>query len=208
MNGGVGGQFGVESGSQDVAVLHEDRFALMFRQDACSPADFFDDRAANENHFERFAGELAGFEEDVARELPAITVAKDGHVQKLERILGRVFDLGGQENGTGAGAEDGVAGGRKFADGAVEAFFLEELKLGGGFASGKDKAVAAVEIGDGADFDRRSAEFAEAGGVGGEVTLNSEDTDFHVVFRPQSIETFLAKIARAANFAAASLTMG
>jgi len=182
VNGGVGGQFGVESGSEDVAALHEDRFALMFRQDGHSPADFFDDRTADEHHFERFCGERAGFEEDVACELAAVAVAKDGHVQELERILGGVFDLSGQKNGTGAGAEDGVACGGKFADGAVEAFLLEELELGGGFASGKDKAVATIEITDGADFDGRGAEFAEAGGVGGEITLDSEDADVHVVF--------------------------
>ena len=41
----------------------------------------------------------------------------------------------------------------KFADGVVETFFLEELELRGAFAAGEDEAVAAVEIGDGADFD-------------------------------------------------------
>lgn len=65
----------------------------------------------------------------------------------------RIFDFVGEENGTGTSAEDGSALVGKFADGVVEALLLEELELGGAFAAGEDQAVAADEVGDGADFD-------------------------------------------------------
>ena len=85
----------------------------------------------------------------------------------------------GKEDGTGASAEDSVAGVSEFADGVVQAFFAEKLELRGGFAAGKDEAVAGFEIVDGADFDGVGAEGLQGGGVGCEVTLNSEDADFH-----------------------------
>jgi hypothetical protein len=53
------------------------------------------------------------------------------------------------------------------------------LQLRGGFAAGKDEAVAGFEIVDGADLDGAPAEGLQSGGVGGEVTLDSEDANFH-----------------------------
>jgi hypothetical protein len=55
------------------------------------------------------------------------------------------------------------------------------LELGGAFAAGEDEGIAGFEIGDGADFDGVGAEVVEHGGVGVEVTLDGEDSDFHCV---------------------------
>ena len=85
----------------------------------------------------------------------------------------------GKENCASASAEDGVAGVGEFADGVVEALFAEKLQLRGGFAAGEDEAVAGFEIVDGADLDGVRVEGLQSGGVGGEVTLDSEDADFH-----------------------------
>jgi hypothetical protein len=51
--------------------------------------------------------------------------------------------------------------------------------LRGGFASGKDQAVAGFEIVDDADLNGFGSEGLQSGGVGSEVTLNSEDADVH-----------------------------
>jgi hypothetical protein len=178
VDGGVGGEFRVEGGGKDVAVLDKDGLALVFGEDRNSLPDFFDDGAADKNHFERLVGEGARAEENVARELATVTVAQNGHVEEFEGVLRGIFDVSGEQNGARAGAEDSVLF-RKFADGAVQAFFLEELELGGGFAAGEDQTVAGFEVGNGADFDGVCAELAKAGGVCGEVTLDGEDTDFH-----------------------------
>ena len=90
-----------------------------------------------------------------------IAVTEDGHVEKAERGLRRIVDTTGEEDCAGAGAKDGVARVGEFADGVVEALFAEKLQLGGGFAAGKDKAVAGFEIVDGADLDRFSGEVGE-----------------------------------------------
>jgi hypothetical protein len=179
MHGGVVGQLGMESGGKEATALDEDGLALVFGEDGDSLSKFFDDWTANENHFERFVGECARAEEDVAGKLAAVAVAKNGHVEKLEGILRRIFDVSGEKNRAGTGAENGAVFGGELADGLVEAFFLEELELGGGFAAGQDQAVTRLEVGDGADFDSVGAEFAKAGGVSGEVTLYGEDTDLH-----------------------------
>jgi hypothetical protein len=52
------------------------------------------------------------------------------------------------------------------------------LELGGAFAAGEDQAVAAFEIGGGADLDGFGAECGEHAGVGSEVTLYGKDSDF------------------------------
>jgi len=101
--------------------------------------------------------------------LTAVAVAKNGHVEELEGILFGIFDFVGEEDGAGTGAEDGAIVLGELADRVVETFFFEELELGGGFAAWKDEAVAASEVGDGADFDGVGAELVEDFGVGVEV---------------------------------------
>jgi hypothetical protein len=187
VNGGVAGEFGMEGGGEDFAFLDESGLAPKLGEDGDVGGDFFNDRAANENHFEWLLLERAGTEEDVAGELAAVAIAKNGHIQELEGILRGIFHLGGQENGSGAGAEDGVAVGGKVADGVVEAFFLEELELRGAFAAREDEAIAAIEVDDCADFDGVDAELVEHGGVGLEISLDGEYADFHKVVARESV---------------------
>ncbi len=179
MDGGVGGEFGVEGGGEDVILLDEGGRAFVLGEDGDVGSDFFDDGAANENHFEWFFLQGGVAEENVAGELAAVAVAKDGHVEELERILRGIFDVVGEEDGSGTGAKDSAAFAGVIADGVVETFFLEELELRGAFAAGENEAVAAVEIGDGADFDGLCAEFVKHGGVGVEVALDGQDANFH-----------------------------
>ena len=88
-----------------------------------------------------------------------------------------IFYFGGEQDCPCAGAKNGAAGVCEVSNGVAEAFFLEKLELRCTFTARKDEAVALFEIGDGADFERVGAEFAEARGVGFEVTLNGENSD-------------------------------
>ena len=118
--------------------------------------------------------------------------------RSLRESCGGFLTLCGEENGAGAGAKDGAAFAGEIADGVVETFFLEELELRGAFAAGEDEAVAALEIGDGADFDGFRAEFVEHGGVGVEVALDGEDADFHrTILRFGAWRHFKIEILRA-----------
>ena len=88
-----------------------------------------------------------------------------------------IFDFGGEQDCSGAGAKNSAAGVCEFADGVVQAFFLQKLKLSGAFTARKDEAIALFEAGDGTDFERLRAELTKARGVGFEVTLNRENSD-------------------------------
>lgn len=180
MDCGVAGEFGVEGGGKDVVLLDESGLALKFGEDGDIGGHFFDDRATNENHFERIFLERAGAEEDIAGELTAVAIAENSHIQKFEGILRGIFYACGEEDGAGTGAEDGAALGGEFTDGVVETFFPEELELRGTLAAGEDETVAALEVGDGADLDGVHAELLEHGGVGFEITLDGENADFHI----------------------------
>ncbi len=183
MHGCVGGEFGMECGGHHVAFLHQRWLAGEFGEDFDAFTDALENWGADENHFERFVVESGFAGDDVAVDLAAVAVAQDGHVEQAERILLRIFYVGGEEDCAGAGAENWAIVRGEFADGFVEAFFLEELELRGAFAAGEDETVAAFEIGGRADFDGFGAEIGEHSGVGGEVTLYSEDSDFQASSR-------------------------
>jgi hypothetical protein len=128
----------VEGGGHDAAFLDQSGSVGVFGQDLDVGRDGVDYGSTDEDHLEGFRLEFAWGEENVAGYLTAVGVAEDCHIEEAERILGGVFDVGGEEDGSGAGAEDSVAGGGEFFDGVGKAFFLEELQLGGGFAAGKN----------------------------------------------------------------------
>lgn len=51
VDGGVGSEFRVKRGGEDVAILDQRGLAIPFGEDGDSLPNFFDDGAANENHF-------------------------------------------------------------------------------------------------------------------------------------------------------------
>jgi hypothetical protein len=179
VNRGIVGELGMKGGGKKIVFLDECRLAGMAGEHVDPGANAFDDRATDENHFERIFFQSARAEENIAGDLAAVAVAEDGHIEKTERRLRRIVDMSGEENSAGASTEDGVADVGEFADGVVQTFLAEELELRGGFAAGKNQAVAGFEVVDDADLDGVGAEGLQSGGVGFEVTLNSEDADFH-----------------------------
>jgi hypothetical protein len=196
VDGGIVGEFGMKGSGEKIIFLDKCGLAGMAREHIDAGTNAFDDRATDENHFERIFFQGARAEENIAGELAAIAVAEDGHVEKAERRLRRIVDMSSEEDCAGTGAEDGVTGVGEFADGVVQAFFAEKLQLRGGFAAGKDEAVAGFEIVDGAHLDGVRAEGLQSGGVGGEVTLDSEDADFHGAWNLKKTKSEIRKTER------------
>lgn len=58
VNGGVGAEFGMEGGGQEIVFLNEGRFAGIFGEDVNAGADILDDGSADEDHFHGFLLEL------------------------------------------------------------------------------------------------------------------------------------------------------
>jgi hypothetical protein len=176
VDGGVAREFGMKCGGEEILVLNEDGLARIFGENIESGAGTFDDGAADENHFERVGLQFGRAEENVAGDLAAVGVAKNGHVHEAKRGLGGIFDFGGEKNCASTCTENGAAGVCEIANCVVEAFFLEELKLRGAFAARKDETIALFEVGDSANFERFRGELAQARRVGLEVTLNGENS--------------------------------
>src|ERR1035441_7905022 len=66
-----------------------------------------DARRADEDHLQRAAGQGGGSGEDGGVDLTAVGVAFDRDVEGGEGALRRVFNVGGEQDGAGAGAEGG-----------------------------------------------------------------------------------------------------
>ena len=139
-------------------------------------AGFHDAGGADEDHFERAAGELRFAGLDGGVDLAAVGVALDGGVEDAEALLRRVRDFGGEQDASGAGAEGGL-GADEVLEGGEEAVALEKFEEGGGFAAGDDEAVDCGELLGFADEDGLGAGFAQGLGVGVVVALEGEDAD-------------------------------
>ena len=119
VDGGIVGEFGMKGSGEQVIFLDQCRLAGMAREHIDARTNAFDDRATDENHFEGIFFQGARAKENIAGELAAIPVAEDGHVEKTERGLRRIVDMGSEKDCAGTGAEDGVAAVGEFADGIV-----------------------------------------------------------------------------------------
>src|SRR5580704_2297711 len=117
----------MEGASEDISALDEGRMMVVRGENLHARSNGFDDWPANEDHFERFAFECSGAEENVAGKLPAVGVAEDGDVEKAEGGLFGIFYVFCEEDCAGTRAENCVPAGGKFQDGVLEAFFFEEL---------------------------------------------------------------------------------
>jgi len=173
MDGRVSSEFRVEGGGEDAIFLDERGSAIEFGKYGNAGGDAFDDGSTDEDHLERIFFESGGAKENIAGELAAVGVAENGHVEEAEgRLLG-VLDMSGEKDRASTSAEDGAVRGSKFTDRLEKPFLAEELKLRCAFPAGKNQGIGLAQIGDGADFERGSAESREHRRMGSEVTLNS-----------------------------------
>jgi hypothetical protein len=153
--------------------------------------DLDDPGSADEDHFERAAGEGGFGNFDAGVDLTAVGVAFDYGVEETETALGGVADFPGKENGSGAGAEDGLLG-AEFAEGLEEVALFKEFEHGGGFAAGEDEGVDGGELFGVADFGGLGAGLGKGEGVGGVVALDGEDADAGMLVAVCSSSFFLA----------------
>ncbi len=158
VDAGVAGELRVEGGGEEVALADEDGVAVAAGEGFDLRADGGDARGADEDHFERAAGQRGGLVEDAGVVLAAVGVALDGDVHGGERGLRRVGDVAREQDGAGAGAERGGVADERAED-VEEAVALEVAEEGGGFAAGDDEAGEGVagRLGGGRGWPRRRA---------------------------------------------------
>src|SRR5712672_1047146 len=116
-----------------MGLLHQGRLASKFGEYINARANAFKDWPTNEDHFQWVFFQGGGSADNIAVNLPAVPVAQHGHVQQAQRLLMWIFDFGGEQNRASARAENSFVFGGEFPDGLVQAFFLQELELGGAF---------------------------------------------------------------------------
>jgi hypothetical protein len=173
---GVGAEFGVEGGGEQVALADENREAVAGGEGFDLWAGMRDARGADEDHLQRAAWEFGGGGEDSGVDLAAVGVALNGDVECGEGSLRGVLHVFCEEDCARAGTE----GWRRFdegLEGVEKAIALEEFEERGGLAARDDEAVEAGQLGRGADQLRRYAKGSERVGVGFECALQSEHTD-------------------------------
>ena len=167
-------EFGVEGGSEDVSLTDEHRVRFAGGEGFYRCAGAGNTRGANEDHLEGAAGESGVGVEDGGVDLAAVGVPLDGNVEGGQGFLGGIFDVCGEENGAGAGAEGGGGSDEGLED-VEEAVAVKELEHGGGLAAGHDETVDAIEVGWKADEPGCCAESAEHFGVGFVCALKGEN---------------------------------
>ena len=104
----VGGKFGMEGSGEGAALLDEDWFVSVGGQNVNTLTDAADDRGADKHRFQIGAVGHLDFR-DLRVDLAAVGVALDGYVHDSKGLLLRMVDFGGEQDGSGAGAEDGAA---------------------------------------------------------------------------------------------------
>jgi hypothetical protein len=176
----------VEGGGHDFAFSDEDWKAVAGGEDFDLWAGGEDAGSADEDGFHLscwlvgIAGQGGIEREDGGVVLTAVGVALDGDVEETEAVLGGIADVFGEQDGSGAGAEDGFLLGEGLEGFEEPAFAfpsLQEFEHGGGFAAGEDQAVERFEGFWGFDQGRDGSGFFEGGGVALVVALNGEDAD-------------------------------
>ncbi len=168
-----------------ITLFHKDRISMILGEHLYSGTRAPDDGGADENGLNiARAGALlkllAGLNGgDPAIDLTAVGIAFDGHIDDAEAFLRGVLHVGGEQNGAGAGAEDGLFL-REAAQRLLEIHVIEELEHGGALAPGNYKTVEIVELFGGADLDGVRSGAREGALVGFEIALQGEDADAFV----------------------------
>ena len=133
------------------ALLNQNRVAAVFGENVHPIPDAADDGGADEDRFE-FSGAGAG-EEVVSRRhradgtihLSPIGIAFDRNINETEARLPRRGDVGRHQDGTGAGAEQGVPCGEP-DEWIQQTFLANKLQHGRTFSAGDNEPFDDVEL--------------------------------------------------------------
>jgi hypothetical protein len=181
----VAGEFRVECGNQMFALFDKDRISMIFGEHLYSGARAPDDGGADENGFNiTRPGALlklrARFDSsNPAIDLSTVGIAFDRHIDDAEAFLRGVLHVGSEQNGPGAGAEDGLLL-REPAQRLLEIHVIQELEHGGALAAGDYQTVEIVELFGGSDLHSVGTGASEGALVGFEIALQGEDADAFV----------------------------
>ena len=178
----VVGEFRVECGNQMVALFHKDRISMILGEHLYSGPRAPDDGGADEDGFNiaragallKLLARLDG--SDPAIDLAAVSVAFDRHVDHAEAFLRGVLHIGSEQNGPGAGAEDGLLP-REPAKRLLEIHVIQELEHGSALAARNYQTVEIVELFGGADLDGVRSGARKGALVGFEIALQGENAD-------------------------------
>ena len=185
MDAGVVGDFRMEGGREDVALLQRDGVAAGARHDMGLRTHLGHEGAADE-HKREIADDTVGIAiggeglhilgRGERPELTAVRVTTDGRVEHAEIDVRIVVEPFGEQDHAGAGAEGRLAGRDMRGDRGEQTGGTQQLALRRAFAAGKDDAVdRTVEILGRAQQLPRRAETVEHRGVFGEGALHGED---------------------------------
>lgn len=180
MNAAVRGELGVKRGCHSVSLLDENREAVSFGENLDFGADGGDAGSANEDALKRrLFGR--GRNRNIERQnggvaLIAVGIALDCDVQDAEAALRGMGDLPGEEDGSGTGAEYGLAPG-KVRECVEKVVAVKEPEHRGGFAAGQNQPVQFGKPLGCFHQRRRGAGFFECGCVAFVVALQGEDAD-------------------------------
>jgi len=165
-----------------ITLFHKDRISMILREHLYSGTRAPDDGGTDENGLNiarpgALLKLLAGLDGgDAAIDLTTVGIAFNGHIDHAEAFLRGVLHVGCEQNGPGAGAEDGLLT-REPAQRFLEIHVIEEFEHGGALASRNYETVEAVELFGGADLDGVRSGAREGALVGFEIALQSEDAD-------------------------------
>lgn len=153
MKAGVGGEFWMKAGADDLALLDGDDVVAVGGENLDIGAVLNDDGGADEYSFEGFfeTGERdLGFE---AVDLSTECIASNGDIEEAEGELVTAFDGMGEHDHSHASAPDrhGLVG--AIDDELIQAGVLHEESDGGGFSSGNDETVNLGQVFGSSDFD-------------------------------------------------------
>jgi hypothetical protein len=88
----------------------------------------------------------------------------------------RMENIGRQQNGSGASAENRLAG-AKVPYWFEQVFFAQQFQHGSAFAARNDEPINAIQIVPGSDLDNIGASARESACVSFKITLQRKDTD-------------------------------
>src|SRR6267143_2250062 len=176
---GVVCQFRIKGGRHNLVPLHQRGLPGVLRENFDARASALNDRATNENHFQRFLLQFRWAADHVARDLPPVAIPQHGHIQQFQRILPRIPHFRGEQYSSGARPEDCSSLLREFPNGVRQALFPQELQLRRALAARQNQAVAALKMRGSAHLRRFRAQPRQHRRVRLKISLHRQNPDLH-----------------------------
>src|SRR6267378_2577658 len=179
VNSGVVCQFRMKGGRHNLVPLHQRGLPGVLRENFDARASALNDRATNENHFQRFLLQFRWAADHVARDLPPVGVPQHSHIQQFQGILPRIPHFRSEQYSSGARPEYRSSLLREFPNRVCQALLPQELQLRRALATRQNQAVAALKMGGSAHLRRFRAQPRQHRRVRLKVSLHRQNPDLH-----------------------------